>query len=237
MLPSPESVMVTFSKAVITADFWRHFFVSGYRVACAMALAWLLAFPAGLVLGFHRKTDTMLSPFVFLTYPIPKIVFLPIFLVLFGLGDFSRIFMIALIIGYQIMVTTRDGVLGLDREYIDSFRSLGGTVFQTLRHVVVPAALPQAFTSLRIGTGTGVAVLFFVESFATSQGLGFLIMDSWGRFDSNRLFTGIIGMSLLGVCLYEIVNHLERKLCAWKYLKTVRIDEPSGFPGTGNNAS
>ena len=228
MLPSPEAAMVAFARAITTVAFWQHFLVSGYRVVSAMALAWLLAFPAGLVLGFHRRTDTLLAPFVFLTYPIPKIVFLPIFLVVFGLGDFSKIFMIALIIGYQILVTTRDSVLGLDREYIDSFRSLGGTVPQTLQHVVIPAALPQAFTSLRIGTGTGIAVLFFVESVATQKGLGFFIMDSWGRFDNERMFVGIIGMSILGVCLYEIVNHLERKLCAWKFLKTASVDETSG---------
>ena len=180
------------------------------------------------MLGFSRKTDTLLSPFVFLTYPIPKIVFLPIFLVIFGLGDFSKIFMIALIIGYQILVSTRDSVLGLDREYIDSFKSLGGTVVQTLQHVVIPAALPQAFTSLRIGTGTGIAVLFFVESVATAKGLGFFIMDSWGRFDNNLMFVGIIGMSLLGVCLYEIVNYLEKHFCAWKFVKTASIDDRPG---------
>jgi NitT/TauT family transport system permease protein len=228
MLPPPETALAAFAQAIKTVEFWRHFLVSGYRVTCAMAIAWGLAFPAGLVLGFHRKTDTLLSPFVFLTYPIPKIVFLPIFLVVFGLGDFSKIFMIALIIGYQILVTTRDSVLGLDREYIDSFRSLGGTLTQTLHHVVIPAALPQAFTSLRIGTGTGIAVLFFVESVATASGLGFFIMDSWGRFDSNLMFVGIIGMSILGVCLYEIVNHLEKHLCAWKFIKTAKIDERPG---------
>ena len=230
MLPSPESALMAFGIAVTTVDFWSHFLVSGYRVFCAMALAWLIAFPAGLVMGFHRKTDTLLSPFVFLTYPIPKIVFLPIFLVIFGLGDFSKIFMIALIIGYQILVTTRDSVLGLDREYIDSFKSLGGTVVQTLQHVVIPAALPQAFTSLRIGTGTGIAVLFFVESVATAKGLGFLIMDAWGRFDNTMMFVGIIGMSLLGVCLYEVVNFLERHFCVWKFLNTTRPDEGPCYP-------
>ncbi len=219
MLPSPELALTAFARAITGFDFWRHFLASGYRVTCAMALAWLIAFPAGLVLGYSRKTDALLSPFVFLTYPIPKIVFLPIFLVIFGLGDFSKIFMIALIVGYQILVTTRDSVLGLDREYIDSFKSLGGTTIQTLQHVVIPSALPQAFTSLRIGTGTGIAVLFFVESIATTKGLGFLIIDAWGRLDNTMMFVGIIGMSLLGVCLYEVVNFLERYFCAWKFLK------------------
>ena len=83
--------------------------------------------------------------------------------------------------------------------------------------VLIPAALPHGFTALRLNSGVSVAVLFFVESFATQQGLGYLIMDSWGRMDFLAMFTGILGMSLLGVILYETVNMLERRLCAWKF--------------------
>jgi len=230
MLPSPEKALSTFFCVVKTKNFWSHFFVSAFRVSSAMAVAWLFAFPAGILLGYHRRTDELLSPFIFLTYPIPKIVFLPVFLVLFGLGNFSKIFMIALIVGYQIVVTTRDSVLGLERKYIDSFRSLGGSSLEMLRHVIIPAALPHAFTALRIGTGTAIAVLFFVESFATSHGLGFFIMDSWGRFDYNLMFSGIIGMSLLGVLLYETFNYMEKILCTWKFIESGRIKEKSSLP-------
>ncbi|MGD9017597.1 MAG: UbiA-like polyprenyltransferase [Desulfobacterales bacterium] len=218
MLPPPETAIAAFGSAVKTWAFWSHFLASALRVTAAMALAWLTAFPAGILLGYHRSANRYLSPFVFLTYPIPKIVLLPVFLVLFGLGDLSKIFMIALIIGYQILVATRDSVIGLDPKYIDSFRSLGGDGLQTLRHVVVPAAMPHGFTALRIGCGTGIAVLFFVESFATQRGLGYLIMDAWGRFDYRGMFVGIIGMSLLGVCLYEGFNSIEKTMCAWKFL-------------------
>ncbi|NNF99682.1 MAG: ABC transporter permease [Desulfobacteraceae bacterium] len=222
ILPPPEVAFVAFAKAVTTAEFWSHFIASACRVSSAMALAWLCGFPAGILLGYNRKVDRVLSPFVFLTYPVPKIVLLPVFLVLFGLGDMPKILMIALIIGYQIVVATRDSVKGLDIKYIDSFRSIGGTPFQTIRHVVIPAAMPHGFTALRIGTGTGIAVLFFVESFATHSGLGYLIMDAWGRFAYDIMFTGIIGMSLLGVLIYELFNGLEKTMCAWKYLESGR---------------
>ena len=226
MLPPPEAALAAFGQAVKTRAFWHHFAASAYRVVGAMAVAWLLAFPAGVLLGHHRFCDRYLSPFVFLTYPIPKIVLLPVFLVVFGLGDFAKVFMIALIIGYQILVATRDGVHALDRKYVDSFRSLRGNAVQTLQHVVLPAALPHGFTALRIGTGTGIAVLFFVESFATTRGLGYCIMDAWGRFDYEQMFVGILGMSLLGVLLYELCNYGERTLCAWKYLETGRPLRP-----------
>lgn len=126
MLPPPETAISAFGSAVKTWAFWSHFLASALRVTAAMGLAWLTAFPAGILLGYHGVANRYLSPFVFLTYPVPKIVLLPVFLVLFGLGDLSKIFMIALIIGYQILVATRDSVIGLDPKYIDSFRSLGG---------------------------------------------------------------------------------------------------------------
>ena len=231
MLPPPEAALAAFGLAVKTRAFWGHFLASTYRVAAAMAVAWLIAFPAGILLGYHRLSDRYLSPFVFLTYPIPKIVLLPVFLVVFGLGDFAKIFMIALIIGYQILVATRDGVRTLDRKHIDAFRSLGGNGAQTLRHVLIPAALPHGFTALRIGTGTGIAVLFFVESFATTRGLGYFIMDAWGRFDYQQMFVGIIGMSLLGVLLYEAFNYGERALCTWKNLEAGRQRPPAREDG------
>lgn len=222
VLPPPETAFAAFEDAVKTWAFWSHFAASALRVTSAMALAWLVAFPLGLWLGTHQRSDELLSPLVFLTYPIPKIVLLPVFLVLFGLGDVARVAMIALIIGYQVLVATRDAAAGLDQKYLDSFRSLGGAGMDTLRHVMVPAALPGGFTALRIGTGTGVAVLFFLESFATSRGLGFLIMDAWGRFVYDQMFVGILGMSLLGVGLYEVVNYLERTICAWRFLESSR---------------
>ncbi|MEW6265530.1 MAG: UbiA-like polyprenyltransferase [Thermodesulfobacteriota bacterium] len=222
VLPPPETVFAAFGRAVKTRLFWGHFGASAWRVAAAMALAWLAAFPLGLFIGFNRLADQLLSPGVFLTYPIPKIVFLPVVLVLLGLGDGAKIFLIALIVGYQILVVTRDSVLGLDKKHLDSFRSLGGNSWQAVRHVVAPAALPHAFTALRVSAGTAVAVLFLVESFATEQGLGFFIMDSWGRADYNRMFVGIIGLSLLGVLLYEACNYLERTVCAWHLITTGR---------------
>jgi NitT/TauT family transport system permease protein len=153
---------------------------------------------------------------VTLTYPVPKIVLLPVFFLLLGLGEASRVGMIALILAYQILVTTRDGVRAVNPKYLDTIHSLGGTYRHALRHVLLPAALPHGFTALRLGTGVSVAVLFFVESFATQRGLGYFIMDSWGRLDYADMFAGIFGMSALGVALYEGTELLERRACRWR---------------------
>jgi NitT/TauT family transport system permease protein len=215
VVPEPERALAAFFRAMGTASFWSHFLASAWRAVAAMALAWITAFPVGIAMGASRRIDRRLSPFVFLTYPIPKIVLLPIFLLLLGLGDSSKIVMIALIIAYQILVTTRDGVRAIHPKYIDSVKSLGAGRIAIFREVLLPAALPHGFTAMRLGTGASVAVLFFVESFATRRGLGYVIMDAWGSLDFERMFTGILGMSLLGVLLYESINLVEKRLCKW----------------------
>ncbi|SOB58083.1 Binding-protein-dependent transport systems inner membrane component [Pseudodesulfovibrio profundus] len=219
ILPHPEEAVRVFLFAMTTQLFWEHFFVSAYRAVAAMAIAWGVAFPLGLIMGSVKKVDDLLAPFVFLTYPVPKIVLLPIFLLLLGLGDSAKIAMIAVILGYQILVTTRDGVKSVHPKYFDSIRSLGGSRWDLFREVLLPAALPHGFTALRLGTGVSVAVLFFVESFATSRGLGYMIMDAWGAMDYLTMFTGILGMSMMGAALYEIANLLERRLCRWMFLR------------------
>lgn len=217
VLPPPEVAAWAFVQALGQEAFWRHFSASGLRAVAAMALAFGLGFPLGVLIGGSRLADAMFSPCVFLTYPIPKIVFLPLLFLFLGLGDASKVAMISLILGYQVLVAARDGARNVHPKHLDAIRSLGAGRLRVFTEVLVPASLPHGFTALRLNAGVSVAVLFFVESFATQHGLGYLIMDAWGRMDYEDMFTGIFGMSLLGVVLYEIVNGLEKAICAWKH--------------------
>lgn len=222
LLPSPVDVLGAWLHALQEPVMRGHILSSSFRVVSAMVLAWIVAFPLGILLGYKRRIDRYVSPMVFLTYPLPKIVLLPVFLTLFGLGDLSKILIIALTTGYQILVVTRDGIRQLDARYLDAFRTLGGSPCQLVRHVLIPAALPSAMTALKVSSGTAVAVLFMAESFATQSGLGFLIMDAWGRGDQLEMFCGILSMSLLGLSIYEICHITERVLCRWKRLENRR---------------
>lgn len=216
VLPYPEDAISTFLAALMTSQFWHHFAASTFRAVMAMIIGWGVAFPIGILMGSARRVDNFLSPFVSMTYPIPKVVLLPVVLLLFGLGDLSKIIIISLILGYQVLVATRDGVRAIQPQHLDSIRSLGAGRWQLFWEGYFPAALPHGFTALRLNSGVSVAVLFFVESFATSKGLGYLIMDAWGQMDFNTMFVGIFGMSLLGVILNEGSNFLEKISCPWK---------------------
>lgn len=192
------------------------FLISFYRVAVAMLIGTMLAMPLGLVIGRSPRLDLVCGPLLYLLYPIPKIVFLPILLVLLGIADAPKIVLIALTIFFQVLITVRDAAKEVPEASVLSVRSLGASRLHVFWHVVIPASLPELFTALRISSGTAVAILFFAEAIAGSTGLGSFIVDSWAMLNYPRMFAGIIAMAVLGVILYEFFDILERRLARWR---------------------
>lgn len=213
-LPGPVIALQAFTSQ--WAEIWPEIVVSFWRVMAAMGIGTVLAVPLGLWLGRSPRADAVAAPVVFLLYPIPKVVFLPVFLVLLGLGNAPKVLLIALIIFFQILVTARDAAKAVPEPSVLSVRSLGASRIDIYRHVIVPAALPDIFTALRIGTGTAIAVLFLAESIAGSSGIGWYIVDAWGSIDYPAMFAGIIGMALLGVVLYEALDAVEGWATRWR---------------------
>jgi NitT/TauT family transport system permease protein len=212
--PGPVPALQAFVE--LWPELWPQIVVSLGRVLVAMLLGTALAVPLGLALGRSPRADAIIAPVIFLTYPIPKVVFLPVFMLLLGLGNAPKILLIALIIFYQILVTARDAAGAVSEGAVLSVRSLGATRWDVARHVVVPASLPEIFTALRIGSGTAIAVLFLTESIAGSDGVGWFIVDAWGRIDYPAMFAGIVAMGLLGIVLYEALNALEAWVTRWR---------------------
>ncbi|MCE5203954.1 MAG: ABC transporter permease subunit [Coriobacteriales bacterium] len=213
-LPGPVPAIRDFVTAFVS-DMLPHLGVSAWRVVASMVLGAALAAPLGLAVGRAPRVDAVAGPLLFLTYPIPKVVFLPVLLVLLGIGDAPKIALITMIVFFQILVTARDAARGIPTSAVLSVRSLGATRWQVYRHVVVPAALPDIFTALRISTGTAIAVLFFSETIAGTDGLGWYIIDAWTRIAYSEMFAGIIAMALLGVALYEALDLAEARVCRW----------------------
>lgn len=218
LLPSPAASFQAFFR-LSGQELGNHFIVSFNRVSVSILLGLVLGVPLGLYLGRQPSADRWAAPLIYLTYPIPKIVFLPVILLVLGIGDVSKIFLITIIVFYQIMVTARDSARSVAPQHVVSLQSLGANTWQIYRHVVIPACLPDVLTSLRISMGTAVSVLFFAESFATTEGLGYFIMDAWSRAASEEMFAGIIAMALLGLIMFLAVDLAEFYLCRWRRLQ------------------
>ncbi|MEL7563856.1 MAG: ABC transporter permease [Dehalobacterium sp.] len=216
-VPTPFEAVSSLGES-LRGDLLIHLGVSLYRVLISLILATVLAVPLGIFLGKNPGMDRKAAPLIYLTYPIPKVVFMPILLILLGMGDMSKIVLITLISFYQILVTTRDAAKNLEKGYVSSVRSLGASSRDLYFHVYFPACLPAILTSLRLGLGTAMAVLFLAETYATQMGIGFFIMDSLSRMNYEEMFAGIIAMGLMGFFLYLLLDKAEKRLCAWIHL-------------------
>ena len=213
-LPTPaQTVEVLGSNVDVLIPF---FWTSAYRVVVSLLIGTLLAVPIAQLCARSRVLDGLFAPVLYLLYPIPKVVLLPILLVLFGLADAPKIVLISLTVFFQVLVAVRDAVKAVPESALISVRALGGSAWDEYRHVYVPATLPAVFTSLRIGVGTAIAVLFIAEAMAGSTGLGYFIMQSWSMVNYPRMFAGIIALAVLGVVIYAVFDIIERRLTRWR---------------------
>jgi NitT/TauT family transport system permease protein len=212
IMPSPGLVLPIFGASLF-GELGLHLLASSGRVLAAILLAVMVAAPAGLVLGQVRGLDRIFAPLIAILYPIPKIVFLPVIYVLMGITDISKIFLIALIIFFHILVVVRDEAANLHPELILSVRSLGAGRRALFRYVYLPASMPAVLTALRISVGTAIAVLFIAEQSLTTYGLGYyIVVETYQVLRYPEMYSGILAMSLLGLLLYFVIYSLERRL-------------------------
>lgn len=219
ILPSPWVVAVTFVRELANGDLTANFIASLWRVVASTGLAVVTAAPAGLILGQSKRLNAVFSPVVYLLYPVPKVVLVPIVLLFFGIGDLPKIVIIFLILFFQILVLVRDQAAGIRPELIQSVRSLGAGRRALFRFVYLPASLPAILTALRQSVGTAVAVLYVAELFATQRGLGYYIYYNGSTLlNYPAMYAGIVALSLMGLGLYFSVDWMEHRLCPWLYV-------------------
>ncbi len=219
ILPYPHEVLAALFDE-LPRGLLSHFLASLWRVLASTLLAVITAAPLGLVLGQSKKADRLISPFIYTLYPIPKIVLLPIFILLLGIGNAPKIAIIFVILFFQILVLVRDHASNITPELIQSVRSLGAGRRALYRFVYLPASLPAILTALRQSIGTAVAVLYVAELIATRKGLGYYIyLNGSTLYNFPAMYAGIIMMSILGVGLYFSVDLLEKLFCPWLFIE------------------
>ncbi len=215
-LPGPGKVVATFALE-LQGGLLRHVWVSTWRVLVSVALGGLVAAPLAIAAAEGKTLDRFLSPLIYFLYPVPKIVFLPIIILILGLGNPSIIFLIALVVFFQIYVIVRDATAGVPLETVDSVNALGASRWQRLRYVYIPVSLPAVVTALKVSVGTAVAVLFIAETIGNNVGLGYyIVVEQWNRFAYAKVYAGILALSLLGSALFSGLSWLERRLNRWQ---------------------
>lgn len=216
IIPAPLAVMENLGN-IFAAKIAVHAAYSLWRIVAGVALSVAIGLPLGMAMGYFPRWDRALSPLVYLTYPVPKIALLPIVMLLFGLGDASKILMIFLIIVFQVVIAVRDGVKSIPKETYYPLYSLGAGFLAIFRDILMPASLPKFLTALRVAMATAISVLFFTETFGTQFGMGYFIMDAWMRVNYLEMYSGIVVLSAIGLIVFGVLDYLEAYFCHWQY--------------------
>ncbi|WP_338450599.1 ABC transporter permease [Niallia oryzisoli] len=212
-IPSP---LETFTYLITILDeLGLHSLGSILRVLVAVSISLLLGIPVGIFLGVNKKINRLFSPFLYYIYPIPKVAFLPVFMLLFGLGNVSKIMLIIWIIIFQMILSVRDGVLQIPAAHFKVMNSFSASIKQQYRFLIIPAILPQVFSGLRISIGISLASLFFAENYATTYGVGYFIMSAWTKMNYEEMFCGIIVLGFIGLLFFKLLDVLEAHFTPW----------------------
>lgn len=217
--PAPTSIMETFGKMISSGEIFGHLLISLQRIALGFALGAIPALILGLAMGLFKWLRTILDPFVAFAYPIPKSSILPLIMIIFGLGEMTKIVTVALGVFFLVLINTIAGVRNINPIYLDAAKNFGAGYVDTIIHVALPGALPLIFAGLKLGLGAGLILIVIAEMVGARNGLGYLIWESWQSFAVGRLYVGLIVIGLLGYLSTIIMDELEKKLVPWKESK------------------
>ena len=223
LIPSPADVaeyMVDFAVGGIWDDAFSatlhvHLFASMTRVYGGFALAALVAVPLGLLIGRNEKVRALLDPFLQLMRPIPVTAWLPLSMILFGLGPRSAFFLVFLGAFYPILLNTVFGVRSVEKRLFEAASMLGCSGTAQFFRVVLPASLPSIFTGLRLGLGLAWFVIVVGEMTGVPQGLGAVIMDGRTLSRTELVICGMIVIGIAGFISDRIIVALMNRLLRW----------------------
>jgi NitT/TauT family transport system permease protein len=216
-LPTPFITFKTLITLAKSGVLLIHIEASLSRILWTLIWSFIPAAGLGLAAGRNKKWNTIISPIIYITHPLPKAAFLPLIMLFFGIGEISKIILLSFTIFGQIVLTARDAANRIPENLIHSVRSMGSNRWQIILHGIIPAVLPDLFTSLRVSLGTLMAVLFLAETFASSSGLGFLIIDAWTRIAYPEMYAAILALSFLGLILFALTDIAEIIFCPWRH--------------------
>lgn len=213
-VPSPIETVIYMIN--VPEKLIRHCMASLLRVVTAISISLLFGIPMGILLGVNKTIKRIFSPLLYFIYPIPKVAFLPVFMLLFGLGNTSKIILVIWIIIFQIMLSIRDGVEQITPFYFKVMDSFCVTTRQRYQFLIIPAILPQIFSGLRVSIGISLASLFFAENYATTYGIGYYILSAWTKMNYVEMFSGILSLGFVGILMFWVIDKLELAFTPWK---------------------
>ena len=219
-LPTPQAVWEKFvlasTEGVANSTLWQHTLTSLSRVFGAFFLACVTAIPIGILMGTNRVMRGIFDAPIEFYRPLPPLAYLPLVIIWFGIGEFSKILLIYLAIFAPMAISARAGVRSVSMEQIHAAYAMGASRLQIVWHVILKAAMPEIFTGMRIGIGVGWTTLVAAEMVAATRGLGFMVLNAAEFLASDTVIMGIIVIGLFAFAFDLLMRYIERVLVPWK---------------------
>jgi NitT/TauT family transport system permease protein len=214
--PAPSSILAAFARLSSTGELWNNIGVSLRRLSLGFVIGGVPALLLGIVMGLSRPIRLFIDPLIASTYPIPKSALLPLVLLIFGLGEGSKVVMVAMGVFYPVIMNTMTGVLQISKIYFDVGSNFGATRWQTFKTIALPGAAPFIITGIKLGIGMGLILIAIAEMVGADSGLGYMIWNAWQLMDVETMYVGLLVIAFLGFAFNLLLDELERWLLPWR---------------------
>lgn len=216
-LPSPIAVLRELAEMAATGELFVHLGASLRRLALGLGIGAAAGVGAGVAVGFFSRAEAVGTPIIAATFPIPKIALLPLLILWLGIGEASKVAVIALGVFFPMAINTSTGVRQADPLLVRAAVSFGARRWSVIRKVMLPSALPMVFAGLRLGAGTALLLLVAAEMIAVESGIGFLVLHAGNLMATTKLMGGIVLLSLLGILANWLLAAAERLAIPWRH--------------------
>ena len=216
ILPSPADVATTLIRTLTDGTLWRHARVTLSEIFAGLGLGLITATVMGYMLAKSPLLERLLAPYIVASQSVPVVAIAPLLVIWFGSGRLSKVMICALIVFFPVLVNTIIGIRSVEEDLRDLMRSLGANRWQTFQMLEVPAALPVLLGGLKISVTLSVIGAVVGEFVGADQGLGFLINQARGLFNTSLVFVAVLALVVIALILYGVVMLLEMWLLRWR---------------------
>jgi ABC-type nitrate/sulfonate/bicarbonate transport system permease component len=219
--PPPTSIIHTLVKMLMSGKLIVHLAATLQRLSLGGLLGGLSGLILGLIMGWSTRIRNMLDPIIAAIHPIPKLAIFPLIMILFGIGELSKVVAIAIACFFPMLINSMAGVRQLSPVFFEVSRNYGASAWKTFTRIVMPGSLPMILTGARLAINMAMVISISVELLAAKEGLGVIIWFSWQTMRIEDLYASLIVIAALGIGLNLILQYLSHQLVPWYSEKSI----------------
>jgi ABC-type nitrate/sulfonate/bicarbonate transport system permease component len=214
--PAPSDIIAKLVEMARSGELTENVLISLQRIVLGFLLGGVPAIVIGIAMGIWRPVRALVDPLIVATYPIPKSSLLPLILLIFGLGEMSKVVMVAIGVFYPMAINATAGVLQINQIYLDVGKSFKASPWDTFRTIALPGALPFIMTGVKLGAGLALILIAIAEMVGAKSGIGYMIWSAWETFAVAKMYVGLFVIALIGFAISLMLNEIERWVIRWK---------------------